>query len=63
MSDFENNVPFLNSLSSYHNGSARFLGSRDHYDGDPLDSRFESEENMEDGGANNSSHHSRQEVE
>lgn len=62
MSKFEDNVPFLNSPRLHRYGPG-YLGSRDHDDDDPLNERYEPEENMEDSEANNGLHHSRQDVE
>ena len=60
MSDYEDQVPFLNSPSSCQQGQGS-QGSCDYDYDNPFYRGSESEESMEDGGANDGSHHSRQE--
>ena len=59
MSNYEDQVPFLNSPSSPQPGQG-FQGSHDNENKDPFYEGSKSEDSMEDGGANDGPHHSRQ---
>ena len=58
MSDYKDHVPFLNSLSLHRQGPG-YQGSHDYDYNDPFHEGSKSEESMEDGRANDGSHHSR----
>ena len=59
MNDIENDVPFLDSPNSCQTSVSRSQASRDHLDNDPQDNGSDPEEEIDAGGANNSSHTSR----